>query len=206
MERENCWGLEENRQKSTKRPTISPFIKESSATSRPTLTNKTSVLSNWRGFKRLWKASNELERAQLIVQNVNMNPNSTWSARLNKYTIGEHTPPKEHTSSKGTHPSEGNIPLQREHTPPKGTYPSEGNIPLRREHTPPKEHTSSKGTHPSEGNIPLQREHTPPKGTYPSEGNIPLRREHTPPKEHTSSKGTHPSEGNIPLRREHTPP
>uniref|UniRef100_A0A914KHF7 Peptidase C1A papain C-terminal domain-containing protein n=1 Tax=Meloidogyne incognita TaxID=6306 RepID=A0A914KHF7_MELIC len=75
-------------QKSTRRPTISQSFKESSATNRPTLTNKTSVLSNWRGFKRLWKANNELERAQLIVQNVNMNPNSTWSARLNKYTIG----------------------------------------------------------------------------------------------------------------------
>ncbi|CAK5086533.1 unnamed protein product [Meloidogyne enterolobii] len=74
--------------KSTKIPTISPSFKESSATNRPTSTNKTSVLSNWRGFKRLWKANNELERAQLIVQNVNMNPNSTWSARLNKYTIG----------------------------------------------------------------------------------------------------------------------
>uniref|UniRef100_A0A1I8BRS9 Uncharacterized protein n=1 Tax=Meloidogyne hapla TaxID=6305 RepID=A0A1I8BRS9_MELHA len=68
---------------------ISPSSnKESSTKNRPSVTNKTNILSNWRGFKRLWKTNNELERAQLLVQNVNLNPNSTWSARLNKYTIG----------------------------------------------------------------------------------------------------------------------
>ena len=60
----------------------------STKTTRPSLTNKINVLSNWKGFKRLWKTNSELERAQLLVQNVNMNPNSTWTARLNKYTIG----------------------------------------------------------------------------------------------------------------------
>jgi hypothetical protein len=45
-------------------------------------------ISNWAKFKRLWKSGGEKERAQLLVQNVNMNPNSTWSAQVNKYTIG----------------------------------------------------------------------------------------------------------------------
>lgn len=45
-------------------------------------------LSNWAGFKRIWTTGNERDRAHLLVRNVNMNVNSTWSAKVNKYTIG----------------------------------------------------------------------------------------------------------------------
>ncbi|KAF7633491.1 Pept_C1 domain-containing protein [Meloidogyne graminicola] len=65
-----------------------PSTKESLTVTSSTPTNKPNVLSNWKGFKRLWKAKSELERAQLLVNNVNSNPNSTWNAKLNKYTIG----------------------------------------------------------------------------------------------------------------------
>uniref|UniRef100_A0A183BZF9 Pept_C1 domain-containing protein n=1 Tax=Globodera pallida TaxID=36090 RepID=A0A183BZF9_GLOPA len=41
-----------------------------------------------RRLRKLWEARNDQERANLLVQSVNLNPNSTWSAQLNKFAIG----------------------------------------------------------------------------------------------------------------------